>query len=704
MKPTSALILAVFVLMAASLLYTASAQQGPPAARQSTGTPFTAKDLAMLDRVSSPRSSPDGRHLAYVVRRTDWERNGGTHALELLDLHRPDAAPVSLLEDDPGFPSPEWSADGTWLYFLSMQTGSSQIWKTTPDGSRQEQVTAFPVSVAGFRIAPDHGWLLVSVNAHSSCDSLGCIVQMDERDSRRTGSGIVIESGPPRFGASYEDDRHLGIFRADLAGNEMLTEARRIVRGFEVDLSVGSADLVFSPDGGTIYFTSLDPAREKGSESSRNLYSAPSDGSSEPEALLGELGNSISNPALSPDGRTLAYLATRGSLWTFGRTTVRLRDMVSGSDRELTPGTDILFRQIAWAADGRTLYATALEQGQGPLYEIDVQSGQLTKVIGEGTVDDVNVAGERVVYLHDSFGAPQQVFERSDSGVDRQLTRTGVDILADRRLSEWEQFSFPGWNDERVHGFIMKPYGHVEGQRYPVAFLIHGGPQQSFSNTWSWRWNPQIWAGVGYAVVLIDFHGSTGYGEAFGLASVGHWGDRPLEDLRKGWSFLTSNYAFLDESRACALGGSYGGFMVNWMASQWNAPWRCFVNHAGIFDTRFSDLSTTIDAFFHAQFGGASAPADLDHFNPALQADKWRTPMLVTHGTSDFLVSIEQGISSYNAARRQGVPAQMLVFPDEGHLILKPQNLVQWYAIMEAWLGRWTGEADQARREASARR
>ena len=158
--------------------------------------------------------------------------------------------------------------------------------------------------------------------------------------------------------------------------------------------------------------------------------------------------------------------------------------------------------------------------------------------------------------------------------------------LAAKAFGEAEQFSFPGWNNETVHGYVIKPAGYVEGQKYPVAFLIHGGPQGSFGNGWSYRWNPETYAGAGYAVVMIDFHGSTGYGQAFTDAISQHWGDRPLEDLQKGWAAAQQKYSFLDGDNACALGASYGGYMINWIAGNWSDEFKCLVNHDGVFDTR----------------------------------------------------------------------------------------------------------------------
>ena len=233
-----------------------------------------------------------------------------------------------------------------------------------------------------------------------------------------------------------------------------------------------------------------------------------------------------------------------------------------------------------------------------------------------------------------------------------------------------------------------------KGKKYPVAFLIHGGPQGSFGDGWSYRWNPSSYAGAGYAVVMIDFHGSTGYGQAFCDAISTHWGDRPLEDLQKGWAYALGKYPFLDGDRAAALGTSYGGFMVNWIASQWKQPWKCLVSHDGVFDARSMGYSTEEMWFDEWDQGGSpfTEPALFDKFNPALHAKDWSVPMLIVHSDLDYRIPVEQGIGAFTALQAKGVPSQFLRFPNENHWVLKPQNSMQWHKTVFDWLNTYIGE------------
>jgi len=255
-------------------------------------------------------------------------------------------------------------------------------------------------------------------------------------------------------------------------------------------------------------------------------------------------------------------------------------------------------------------------------------------------------------------------------------------------MSEYEQFSFKGWHDETVYGYVMKPYGFTAGQRYPVVMIVHGGPQVAFGNAWSYRWNPQAWAGRGYGIVFIDFHGSPGYGQAF-TDSISHdWGGKPLEDLQKGLAAATEKYSWLDGSKACAAGASYGGFMINWIAGNWPDRFQCLVNHDGLFDQRSMYYSTEELWFPEWEEGGPyyENPQAHEKFNPSNFVAKWKTPMLVIHSEQDFRVPLEQGIATFTVLQRRGIESRLLTFPDENHWVLKPANSLQWHQEVFDWL------------------
>ncbi len=654
--------------------------------------PFTAKDLATQERIGDPRVSPDGRWVAYTIRTTDWDGNKGVQALWLLDRKTPGAKPVAVTEDEKAPAAPRWSADGKWLYFISGKSGSSQVWRIAADRTGKAQVTSLPLDVGFYRLAPDGKSMIVGLDVYPDCADLTCTKTRTEAKAKVKSSGQLWTDGAlPRAFDKYEDDLFTGLFSVRLDGVGAPADGVALTPDLKAD--IGEAGMAVSRDGKTVWYSATPSGVSGGTGPIASLYAVPADGSAAPVRLLPDSKTSDGRPVLSPDGKTLAYVAEGTPTPIYQRSNLMLRDMKSGAVRALAPDLDVQVQGLAWSPDGRTLYLTTPDVGQVSLLAVDVATGKSVDVVSDGTVSGFDLAAGDVVYTRESLTSPGQLFDVV-GGKSRQLTETNKTAMADTPMSDAEQFSFKGWNGETVYGYIVKPHGWEAGKSYPVAFLIHGGPHGSFGNAWSYRWNPQVWAGMGYAVVMVDFHGSNGYGEAFAQSIVGHWGDRPLEDLQKGWAYALDKYDYLDGDRACALGGSYGGYMVLWIASQWQQPWKCLVNHAGLFDMRGFAYASDIPAFAESQSGGLTwaDPAAIEKFNPANHVKDWKTPMLVIHGARDYRVPPDQGISAYTANQRVGVPSQYLHFPDENHWVLKPQNSVQWYATVEAWMKKWTAE------------
>jgi dipeptidyl aminopeptidase/acylaminoacyl peptidase len=360
----------------------------------------------------------------------------------------------------------------------------------------------------------------------------------------------------------------------------------------------------------------------------------------------------------------------------------------------VAPGWDRSAGNLAFSRDGKTLYTTADDIGNHRLFAIDVASGKPSVLTTSGHVSGFSVGADAIVYGFDTLTAPVDLYRLAHGETTPQrLTQHNAETLAQIRFGDYEQFAFDGWNDETVYGYVMKPWNYRPGKKYPVAFIVHGGPQGSMGNDWHYRWNPAVYSGWGYAVVFIDFHGSTGYGQKFTDSISGDWGGKPLVDLQKGWAHALKTYDFLDETRAAALGASYGGYMINWIASQWPGAFKALVSHDGIFDNRSMYYSTE-ELWFDEWEHGAPyfvAPGAYEKHNPATQVTEWQTPMLVIHGEKDYRVPPEQGIAAFTALQRRGIPSQLLIFPDENHWVLKPQNSVQWHETVRAWLKRWIG-------------
>ncbi len=675
-------------LMSAILLLAMAATAGAT-------QPFTADDLVRLKRVSDPQVSPDGRHAVFVLRETDMEANRGRTDLWLLELGDPRAMSRRLTQHPAADSSPRWAADSRTLYFLSTRSGASQVWRISLDGGEAQQVTNYPLDVGSFKVSPRGDRLAVTLDALPECADLKCSADRLAERGKAKASGRVYDELFVRHWDTWKDGTRSSLYTAPLGAD--LTAGTPVNVSGSIRANVpskpfgGDEEYAFSPDGSRLVFSARIADRGEAWSTNFDLYEVPADGATAPRNLTADNPAWDTQPVFLANG-DLAWLAMQRPGFEADRFHVVLREARSGRVRPLTLDWDRSVGRLSASHDGRQLLAAADDVGQHALFSIDPATGRPTRIVGEGQVAEFSPAPGGAVVAWATLAAPADLFLATREAAPlRRLTRVNADLLGERALGEFEQFSFPGWNDEQVHGYVVKPHGYVAGRKYPIAFLVHGGPQVSFGNQWSWRWNAQAFAGRGYAVVLIDFHGSPGYGQKFTDSISEDWGGKPLVDLQKGLDAALARYDWLDGGRACSLGASYGGFMQNWIAGQWPDRFRCIVNHAGIFDTRSMYYTTEELWFTEWENGGPyyKTPDIHEKFNPSAHVTKWRTPMLVTHGALDYRVPYSQGLATFTALQRQGVESRLLFFPDENHWVLKPANAVQWHEAVFDWLDRY---------------
>jgi len=457
----------------------------------------------------------------------------------------------------------------------------------------------------------------------------------------------------------------------------------------------GPEEITFTPDGKGLIFTTRNAGRKEAWSTNFDLYLVPIDGSKKPQCLTEKNKAWDTTPVFSPDGKTLAYLAMKRPGYESDRYRIVLRDWPNGKERILTENWDRSPISLCWSKNSKTIYVTAENLGQRSLFSIDVKAGKVHTVVKEGYVSSPGVAGDRIVYGLDNFCSPVELYSVKPDGKDvRQITKINAQKIAEARMGDYEQFSFKGWNNETVYGYVVKPVDFDPKKKYPVAFLIHGGPQGSFGNHFHYRWNPQAYAGAGYAAVMIDFHGSTGYGQAFTDAIREDWGGKPLVDLQKGLAAALKKYPWMDGNRVGALGASFGGYMINWIAGNWPDRFRCLVNHDGNLDERMAYFDTEELWFPEWDHGGTpwTSPENYEKQNPVNFVKNWKTPMLVIHGAKDFRVVDTQGFSTFTVLQRLGIPSKLLYFPDESHWVLKPHNSILWHDTVIGWLNRWLKE------------
>lgn len=660
------------------------------------------RDMIALDRVSAPLLTADGGNVVFAKRVVGTDSKAST-GLFIRNLRTRDAAPPKPLTPAGwNVNSAALSADGQTVYFLSAKGGSQQLYSMPLAGGTPRQLTDFAVDVDSFQVSPQGDRVAFSAGVFQDCGSdLACTSKKLDAHKARKNTGEVFDSLFVRHWDTWNDGRRNTLFVAPLpaAKAAAVKGASAISATLAGDAPSkpfgGNDDFTWSPDGKSVVASIRVAGREEAWSTNFDLYRLDAEGKQAPVNLTAANPAWDAGPVFSADGNTLYYRAMKRPGFEADRFGVIALDLASGKSREIAPDWDRSAGEVVLSQDEKSFYTAADDLGEHRLFNIDIATGKATVVAEGGSIGSPVIAGSTLAYTKNSLKSGDQiVVAQADGSSPREITPSAGQMLPDVAFGDYEQFQFKGWNNETVHGYVVKPYNYQEGKTYPVAFLIHGGPQGSFGNGWSYRWNPQTYAGQGYAVVMIDFHGSTGYGQAFTDAISQHWGDRPLEDLQKGWAAAQKQYPFLNGDKACALGASYGGFMVNWIAGNWNEPWKCLVNHDGVFDQRMMGYATEELWFTEWEQGGTpfAKPQNYEKFNPVNHVADWKKPILIIHGQLDFRIPVEQGLGAFTAAQRQGIESKFLYFPDENHWVLKPQNSVQWHDTVNGWLKQHIGQ------------
>ena len=652
--------------------------------------PFTVNDLLTMERISEPLISPDGQWVVFVLRTTDMEANRGRTDLWLADTTG--KSPRRLTSHQAADYSPLWSADGKTVYFLSTRSGSAQVWAVPVNGGEAVQITDLPLDVESFLLSPKGERLLLSLQVFPSCTTLEETVKELAKREKSKVTGQLYDELFIRHWDTWGDGRRSHLFTLPLGGGEPVD----LMKGMTMDSPTkpfgGREEYTFTPDGQEVVFTARRGGSQEAWSTNYDLWRVRIDGSKPAEAITTNPAWDTT-PVFSPDGRTMAYLAMERAGYEADRYRIVLREWASGKERVLTQGWDRSCSSILWSQDGKSLYTVAEELGQRKIFSLERESGKVTPVVEKGYAGSPSLSGKTLVYALEHLKSPVQLFVLEGKGKpSRQITWFNKEKLEKIRFGEPEQFSFIGAGGDKVYGYTVKPADFDPSRKYPVAFLIHGGPQGSFGNDFHYRWNPQTYAGGGYAVVMVDFHGSTGYGQKFTDAINGDWGGKPLEDLQKGLEAAIAKNSWMDGERVCALGASYGGYMINWIAGMWPDRFRCLVCHDGNLDERMAYFDTEELWFPEWEHKGTpwENPEGYAKHNPIDLVKNWKTPTLVVHGGRDYRVVDTQGISTFTALQRKGIPSRFLYFPDENHWVLQPQNSLLWHETVLQWLDRWT--------------
>ncbi|MCW1382205.1 S9 family peptidase [Novosphingobium sp. KCTC 2891] len=705
-----------FLSRAALSLALAASFSAAPAQAQGVPQPFSAQDLVTLGRFGSLAVSPDGKLLAYTVTTTDPVSYARTTSLWLRPLGDARAAARQVAVDG-AVSDPAFAPDGS-LWFLSdgKQGGKdagTQVWKIAAPagaGALAVPVTAFKADVSGFKLSPDGKRLAVWGDIARDCPTFGGCASDGNTSQPGPGTGRLYKdsTGFVRHWDAWETPGNYSRVFAYALGTDgrVNTDTGRALDGDAANGGLvgdaptkpfgDGAQVAWSADSSAVVYVARQADRDEPRSTNLDLWWAPVNGDA-PRNLTAANKATDTAPALSPDGQWLAWTAMARPTYEADRLVVNLLNLRTGERRELTGGWDRSVDTLQWTPDGKALIATAEDVLDTPAFRIDPKSGKVVRLAlspakgREGHIGNVTPLRDgRVVFTRDSIDAPAEIYVGKPGKGATRLTDIAASALAARAPVVTRRFSFAGANGDTVWGQITKPAGAAG--KLPGILYVHGGPQGSFNDAWSNRWNPRVVASQGYAVVSVDFHGSTGYGQAFTDAINNDWGGKPLEDLQKGFAAAAAVDAQVDTDNACAMGASYGGYMMNWIEGNWADKFRCIVQHDGVFDARAMAYETEelwFDEWEHGQKTYFDAPEAYEKWNPVNHVAKWKTPMLVVTSEKDFRIPYTQGLAAFTALQTRKVPSELLVFPDENHWVLKPKNSLQWHQTVFRWLDRW---------------
>ena len=659
--------------------------------------PMNETDLATMKRLASPTASPDGKVVAYQLQETDLPANKRRTDIYVAWLGVTSDAGIKIAsaagtnEHDPAF-----SPDGKFLYFLSNKSGSDQLYRIsigsgpTMVDPMGEQLSDFKTDVAGFKLSPDGKKVALWGDIARDCPTFGCDKDGDT-SKPGPGTGREYDALLVRHWDSWETPGNYSrMFSFNIGSDGKLSDGKPMDADLIGDTPSkpmgGGEEIAWSADSKSLFYALRIADKNEAISTNLDIYHA--------DVATGAVHNGTPNnaatdtlPSPSPDGKYLAYAAMARAGYEADRQVLMLRELATGSVKPLTQNWDRSVASIAWAPDSKAMYVTAQDVLDHPIFKIDLK-GKVTRLTDAGTANDIiPLKDGGLLYTLNSVTAANDLYLRDAKGAVRKLTHVNAGVEAEINDVTARRFSFVGANGDEVWGQITRPTDATG--KLPVAFIVHGGPQGSFGNGWSYRWNPRVMASQGYAVVSIDFHGSTGYGQKFTDSINKNWGGWPLEDLQKGLAAAGQFDPLVDTQNACALGGSYGGYMMNWISGNWPDGFKCLVNHAGIFDLRAMAYETEELWFDQWDNGGPwTTRTDAEKWNPVHHVAKWKTPTLVIHGEKDYRIPYSQSLAAFTALQQQGVESKLLVFPDENHWVLKPQNSIQWHQTVFDWLGK----------------
>jgi dipeptidyl aminopeptidase/acylaminoacyl peptidase len=649
--------------------------------------PVAFDDLIKMHRISESQISRDGKWVAYTVSTPDMELNRGVSNIWIIPAAGGEAIQVSQGGRDS---SPAWSPDGKTLAFLSARDGSSQVYLLSMDGGEAKKLTQLSTGADLVKWAPDGKSIAFTSSVYVDCKDDACNAKRDEEKEKSKVKARIYDHLLYRHWDHWSDGKRSHLFVVAADGG---SPARDLTPAADYDIPPDvrgdPSDISFSPDSKEICYTAVTDKVEAISTNG-DLFIIPVSG--------GEAKRITSNPGFdgdpvySPDGASIAYHAQLTAGYESDRWRVMLYDRQTGKSTDLTAGFDRSANSLAWSPDSKTIYFTAENETLQPIYAMEARVGATPKKLLDGFNGTFSFSGDGSVLLagRTSLTLPTELFVAAGDGRGlKQLTHQNDALLAQLDMNAPESFWFEGAEGTKVEAMLVRPPNFTATKKYPMLVLLHGGPQTMWDNAWGYRWNAEVFSAAGYVTLMINRRGSSGFGQKFTDEITNDWGGKAYVDVMKGVDAAIAKYPFIDKTRMAAAGGSYGGYMADWLATHTDR-FKAIISHAGVYDK--VSMYATEELWFedHDMQGTPwTAAENYKKWSPSTYAGdlgKYKTPMLVVAGERDYRVPYTQSLELFSALQRQGVPSKLLIFPDEGHWVLKPQNSQLWYKTFLDWL------------------
>lgn len=649
---------------------------------------YTVEDLLRVRRVSDPQLSPDGRFVVFTIGDVNLEQNRVVNHIYRVSIGGGDVK--QLTSGEKSATSPRWSPDSKKIAF----TTDSQIWLMDDDGDNKQQITKISTGAGAPVWSPDGNWIAFTSDVYPDCTDDTCNKKRDEDAEKSKVKAHITNRLLFRHWTEWRDVKRTHVFVVSSKGGagRELTPGDYDSPPFAASTGV---DFAFSPDSREVAYV-RNPDKVEATSTNSDIFVLPLAQGSPKNITQQNRGYDV-GPIYTRDGKFIIYRSQATAGFEADRWRLMAYNRATGTSAELTRGFDQQVEEIALSPDGTSVYFTAGERGHSPIFSVPLSGGATKKIVADVFASNLQVTadGGKLVFLSSSISSPAEVFTATTDGSGlTALTSINGQLMGKANLAKAEDVEWTGAFGRRIHGYIVKPKDFDSSKKYPLLVLIHGGPQGAWNDNWGYRWNPEVFANAGYVVFAPNPRGSTGYGQQFVNEISGDWGGKAYTDIMNGVADILRRNAFLDRNRVGAAGASYGGYMINWIEGHNNDPrfrFKVLVSHDGVYNLTSMYGATEELWFPEWEFKGTpwTSPAMYDRWSPHNFVKNFNTPMLVIHSELDYRVPFGEGLQLFTALQRRGIDSKMLMFPDEGHWVLKPQNSQLWYHTVLDWLDKY---------------